>query len=75
MAPTLVGKISTVMIHEAMETISTNEVLEWSKAFIGDTIQKLRRTFRKLTKQNLGCNESKYGIEIGNNIKCLLICR
>ena len=61
MASTLAGEISMSTIHEAMEVISTREVLEWSTAFIGDTIQKKRRIFQELTKNN-----SENGTENGN---------
>lgn len=61
MASTLAGEISASTIHEAMEGISTSEVLEWSTAFIGDTIQKKRRIFQELTK-----NHCENGTENGN---------
>lgn len=66
MASTLVGEVSTVMVHEAMETISTNEVLEWSKAFVGESIQKKRRIFQKLTRNSLRVNKPEDGTENGN---------
>jgi len=44
-----------------MEVISTSEVLEWSAAFIGDTIQKKRRVFQEQVKCPL-----KSGTENGN---------
>jgi len=66
MASTIAGEVSMSMTHEAMEEISAGDVLEWSAAFIGDTIQKKRRIFQNSTKINLGCNKIDSGTENGN---------
>lgn len=66
MASTLAGEVSMTMIHAAMEAISTKEVLEWSKAFIGDSIQKKRRNFQESTRNSSEHNELKNGTETGN---------
>lgn len=68
MASTLVGGATMMMTREAMEVISAKEVLEWASAFIGDTIQKKRRRFQQITKNNSAKFESKNGTESGNII-------
>jgi len=66
MASTLAGEVSMSMTHAAMEEISAREVLEWSAAFIEDTIQKKRRIFQDLTKNTSECCKQENGTESGN---------
>ena len=66
MASSLAGEVSISMTHATMEALPVREVLEWSTAFIGDTIQKKRRMFQKSAKNNSRFDKLVIGTENGN---------
>ena len=65
MVSTLVGEVNMIMTHEAMEAIPVKEILEWTEAFVGDTIQKKRREFQAATKNSSACDRSESLLENG----------
>lgn len=50
--PAMVSTTTHDVIHKALETVATNKVAEWSKSFLGKTIQAQRKeAFRSTNKK------------------------